>query len=199
MNEISKSRIHWNYFLALEDDLKEVSRFIEFSEENFSVYSIELAHLLFAASSEVEVVAKQLCKQVDPKSKPKDIDDLRIILMGSEFENIADTPIFAPRFGLKFNPWENWKSGNSPDWWKSYNKVKHERHQSFNKATLENSLNAIAALLVLTYKYYHSTLPNRNKEKCPMETMSKLEPQSSLLRLSENHYYGNVVLAGSDW
>ena len=45
--------LHWNYYIALEQDLAKLSRYIEFAEGNFSTYSIELAHLLLAASSEV--------------------------------------------------------------------------------------------------------------------------------------------------
>jgi hypothetical protein len=39
--------LHWNYFVALDSDLDEVSRYIEFAAENFTAYSIELAHLFF--------------------------------------------------------------------------------------------------------------------------------------------------------
>lgn len=58
--------LHWNYFLAVEEDLHRLSRFIEFSQDNFETYSIELSRILFAASAEVDVVAKQLCEQVRP-------------------------------------------------------------------------------------------------------------------------------------
>ncbi len=41
--------LHWNYFLAIESDLEKVSRYIEFAENNYGVYSIELAHLLLTS------------------------------------------------------------------------------------------------------------------------------------------------------
>lgn len=53
--------LHWNYFLAIEKDLENLSRYIEFDESNLKTYSIELTHILFSASSEVDVVMKQLC------------------------------------------------------------------------------------------------------------------------------------------
>lgn len=59
--EASAAKLHWNYFLALEQDMDVVARYIEFTHANLNVYSIELAHLLFAASSEVDVIAKLLC------------------------------------------------------------------------------------------------------------------------------------------
>jgi hypothetical protein len=58
MIDVSKSFIHWNYFLAIESDLENLSRYIEFIDTNFKTYSIELAHLLLASSSEIDVVLK---------------------------------------------------------------------------------------------------------------------------------------------
>jgi len=69
MIKTGETLLHWNYFLALESDLERVSRYIEFDKANFKTYSIELAHLLLAASSEVDVVAKTLCQRIDSKIK----------------------------------------------------------------------------------------------------------------------------------
>jgi hypothetical protein len=35
----STSLYHWNYFLAIEKDLANIFRYIEFSRENFQVYN----------------------------------------------------------------------------------------------------------------------------------------------------------------
>jgi hypothetical protein len=37
----------------------------------------------------------------------------------------------------------------SPDWWKAYNKVKHQRSEHFDHANLHNALNALAGLFVM--------------------------------------------------
>jgi hypothetical protein len=47
---------------------------VEFTPDNSKIYSIELAHLLFAAAPEVDVIAKLLCKQLDPQQDPSNID-----------------------------------------------------------------------------------------------------------------------------
>lgn len=192
------SALHWNYFLALEHDLEKVARFIEFSKQNFSVYSIELAHLLFAAASEVEVVAKQLCEHIDSTAPQKNIFDYRNTLKPA-LPHIATTQVLIPRFGLEFTPWLSWSEDATPSWWDSYNNVKHKRHIFFTEATLENVLNALGALLVLTYNYYAYALSAERAPLDPMKTMSKLKPQSSLLRLSEDHYYGQVVVGNDQW
>ena len=97
MIHTTKSKIHWNYFIALEQDLETLSRYIEFNEHNFSVYSIELAHLLFAAGSEVDVVAKLLCKRFQPSANPDNINDYRDTLL----DKLPDLPtinIFMARY-----------------------------------------------------------------------------------------------------
>lgn len=196
MIHTTKSKNHWNYFIALEQDLEAVSRYIEFSKHNFSVYSIELAHLLFAAASEVDVIAKLLCKQFQPTASPNNINDYRGILL-AELPDLPIMEIFIARYGLSFKPWENWhQSGNlNPLWWDSYNKVKHQRNAYFDEATLKNALNALGALLILVYCYYSYELaPFSGERLSPKDTMQKLEPESTLLRLPENYYRGHLLL-----
>ena len=69
--------LHRNYFLALESDLESLSRYVEFSVDNYETYSLEMAHLLLAAASKVDVVLKALCKKANPKRNPKRIDQYR--------------------------------------------------------------------------------------------------------------------------
>jgi len=149
----AKSLIHWNYFLALESDLAQVSRYIEFSQNNFRTYSIELASLLLASSSEVDVLAKGICKLIDPKQKAENIVHYRNIITKNLPEFSKET-IYVPRFSLTLNPWLNWKRGNTPLWWESYNKVKHERNEHFAKANLKNVLNSMSGLLVSVFYFY---------------------------------------------
>jgi hypothetical protein len=187
------SNLHWNYFLALERDMELVSRYIEFAEPNFTVYSIELAHLLFAAGSEVDVVAKLVCAQVAPGHPTENIDDYSAALLPA-LPNLPTTTVFVPRYGLSFNPWENWANNRNPDWWRAYNKVKHERDTHFSKATLQNALNALGALLIFSFHYYSRKLSaDAASVLAPKETTLRLTPQSSLFRLDEQLYYSTVI------
>jgi hypothetical protein len=188
------NKLHWNYFLALENDLDAVSRYIEFSQDNFKTYSIELAHLLFAASSEVDVIAKSLCELLNPTTNPHNINEYRLILT-EEIPNLASEQVFVKRYGLTLTPWKNWQGSTNPLWWRSYNKVKHERNQYFPEATLKNALNAVAGLLVITFYYYKHLLPSTmNYVLTNKDVMRELEPQSKLLQLSDEFYYGNLLL-----
>ena len=188
------SKLHWNYFLALEKDLEAVSRYVEFSKQNENVYSIELAHLLFAAASEVDVIAKLLCKRFAPQKTCEKIDQYRPVLLGT-LADLPTTEVFVPRYGLSFKPWDNWAGPHNPDWWRSYNKVKHERDAHFPEATLKNALNALGALLILTYHHYgYSLAPVAGSRLSPRDTTQQLSPESSLIRLNDNLYYSHLLI-----
>jgi len=193
MIQATPSKLHWNYFIALERDLEIVSRHIEFTPPNFDVYSIEFAHLLFAAASEVDVIAKLLCERLQPDSPRGNINDYRTVLM-AELPGIATTQIFVPRYGLTLTPWDNWAHGNNPVWWGSYNRVKHQRDAHFNEATLQNALNALGALLILTHQHYRYALaPAGAGPQLDMDTTQDLQPESTLLRFSDDYYYETIT------
>ena len=116
------AKLHWNYFLALERDMETITRYVEFSSGNYQTYSIEFAHLLFAAASEVDVVAKLLCAHFAPSSPRGNINEYRGVLT-SALPDLATTKIYLPRYGLDFTPWSNWTGGTNPAWWLSYNNV----------------------------------------------------------------------------
>lgn len=144
---------HWNYFLCIEDDLLNLSRWIEFAPGNFDCFSIELARLLMICSSEADVVAKRLCARIDDAAKAGSINKYRDVIH-AHYPQVSKNQIQLPRFGLTLTPWDNWdKPGVPPDWWTSNNKVKHHRGDHFNLASLKNTLNAAAGLFTLLVLY----------------------------------------------
>jgi hypothetical protein len=180
---------HWNYYLALEEDMERVSRFIEFSEKNYCVYSIELAHILFTASSEFEIVARMLCAELDRNAKRENINEIRRVLM-KHVPEIAKETIYVDRYCLTLDtPLENFAIGKSPRWWDSYNAVKHNRNEKFEHATLENALQALASLLIVALYYEKARKQSINFN----EAVKTLKPESSLLRFNP-HYYDDIQL-----
>lgn len=188
------NKIHWNYFLALETDLEAVSRYIEFSKDNLQTYSIELAHLLFAASSEVDVIAKSLCKLLAPAANRRNINEYRSII-ASGIPTFANEQVFVKRYELTLTPWDNWQRNTNPVWWRSYNNVKHERDRYFSEATLQNALNALAGLLIVTFYYYKISFASTSAQAMSdKDIMRELQPESKFLRLSDGYYYGHLLL-----
>lgn len=190
----TSNKVHWNYFIALERDLEVASRYVEFTPQNFTAYSIEFAHLLFAAASEVDVIAKLLCIRLQPKKPHGNIDQYRAVLMKG-IPDLPSTEVFVPRYGLTLKPWDNWAREENPDWWRSYNNVKHQRDTHFNEATLKNAINSLGALLILIYHHYgYSLAPEGTGQLLPRETIHQLQPESTLLRFRDEYYYPSAMM-----
>ncbi len=177
----SNSLDHWNYFLALEKDLENLSRYVEFCQSNFKCYSLEMVRILFAAASEVDVVAKQLCQKLNSGSTADNIHQYRNEIK-TVYPNLPNFKVTIPRFGLDLTPWSNFKQNiGVPDWWTAYNKVKHHRDTDFNKASLKNVLNAVSGLFVITLYFYKEKAEN-----------AELIPMQSLLRVREENFTGTT-------
>lgn len=139
----------WNYFFCIEEDITALSRWIEFAPDNEHVYSIELARLLMTASAEVDVVAKTLCRALDPRSRAASIGAYKLQLLQA-FPALPGAEVAIPRFGKTLHPWSTWRGEDqAPLWWTANNKIKHHRAEHFREASLKNVLNAVAGLLVL--------------------------------------------------
>ncbi|MBN1463175.1 MAG: hypothetical protein JXQ69_01120 [Paludibacteraceae bacterium] len=180
---------HWNYFLAIENDLDKLSRYIEFSNENLLTYSIELTHILLSASSEVDVIMKQLCSLIAPSEHANNINDYKLIIQNN-IPSLINEEITIDRFGLSFKPWINWEGTQNPDWWGSYNNVKHERNTHFNDANLQNTINAVGALLITVVYYYKYAFSKEKKQEVSFkDTTYQLKPGASLMSINSKEYY----------
>jgi len=180
----AESLLHYNYFIALDADVENLSRFIEFNPDNFPAYSIEMAHLMLAAASEVDVVAKLICKKVNPESKAENIAQYKGVIKKA-FPQLCEIKVLMPRYGLTLEPWINWKSNKKPEWWDYYNKVKHERNKYFKQANLKNTLNAVAGLFVTLLYFYKYEANN-----------GMLIPTPRLFRLEEKYDAGINITGG---
>ena len=193
MIEVSKSLIHWNYFLALEKDLEATSRYIEFIEANFKIYSIELAHLLLASSSEIDVVIKGLCTLIAPVEERKNINDYRAIIR-SHLPEFINESIYINRYGISLTPWDNWLGEENPHWWRSYNNVKHERDMYFDQANLENVIRSMGALLITNFHFYKKQYEKDHGNTFePKVVIDKLQLKSEFIQLDANYYYDVLV------
>lgn len=172
---------HWNFFLALERDLEQLSRYIEFNESNFACFSLEIARVLLAAGAEVDVVCKQLCKKLNTASRASSIGSYHSEITAT-VPNISSWEVQAPRFGLVLHPWDEWSNLNGvPFWWTAYNKTKHHRHTDFHLANLKNALNAVAGLFVVILHLY--------KEQAEE---ALLLPAAQLFRPHADHFGGTT-------
>ena len=145
--------IHWNYFLAIEEDIQRLSRYVDFSSSNDNTFSIEIARILMAASAEVDVVLKQLCSALQPNSNAGSINQYHDLITPL-VPGFKPFKVIIPTQGLELQPWISWGNNTPPMWWTANNKVKHHRHENFQQATLKNCLNSVAALYISVLYLY---------------------------------------------
>jgi hypothetical protein len=148
---------HWQYFLALERDLIETTYYVEMAAENFRTFSVAYARLFLTAGSEIDVLCKLLCHQINAATKAEKIDEYRQEITAS-FPRFPSMRVLVPRYALVLEPWVAWSEQDSPQWWGLHQKVKHERHAYYQAANLENTLQAVAALFCLVLYHYQPTL-----------------------------------------
>ena len=151
---------HWHYFMSLEDEIVKISKFIEINEDNYGVYSIELTKLFLSVCSEVDVVAKLLCKESDTdlfertrNNRNATIEIYRTVIK-AKFPQFHAANVKIPFYNLSFTPWEAFRDNTAPEWWRQYNGLKHERNLNFKNANLENILLSMSGLMVLLVYLY---------------------------------------------
>lgn len=151
---------YWKQFLLIEKELRKSSPYTTISTDNLQTYSDYYLKLLIQIGSEVDVVAKVLCREMNGTSTADSIIDYRAELLATypEIEQVmvkcADVDLI---------PWMD-LSSDSPIWWKVYNGVKHNREkvetygsitkENYKFANLENVANAMAGLYLLELYLY---------------------------------------------
>lgn len=149
-------------YKIIEKDLKTIFEFIEPSSTNLTVYSHRLFELLLRCATEVENSCKLILEYNGYPGRSKDwnMNDYRKINKAtklSEYE--VKLNIWHPD-PEKLKPFRLW--GNpirpstirTPLWYKGYNEVKHNRFNSFDKASLENVIDGCAAVFAILYAQF---------------------------------------------
>lgn len=187
-----KSKIHWNYYLAIQQDFELISRYVEFSELNNDTFSIELARIIMSASQEVDVIMKGICNLLK-QTKTKNINEYKVVIK-EYLPELIDEKVFISRFSMTGKPWENWKGDENPIWWKANNNLKHQRTEHFQEATLKNAFNAIGALLIVNIYFYKLLKENESGSKVSFkDTTLELNCKDSFIKLQDDYYTSNLV------
>lgn len=168
---------YWNFYLRLEDDFFATLKYVEFDKKNYNTFSLEYLKLYLSVCSEIDVIGKVFAKKKNNTFECKNADIYKwwINIQDELVENKLISEIEV-NFGdiEKIVPWKNFKVERNlqnriklcdkkkvPDWWSSYNKVKHNRMDffdqenkaSYEKANFYNLLKAFAGLFVLENSY----------------------------------------------
>jgi len=153
---------YWRYCLSIEQMLNKTTDYVEICSNNSSTYSFEYAKIIMLACSELDVMFRLLCKEIDSgldfenSSTRSGNIALYAQTILPKFPKITTFALKEDRSLLDFIPFSNWclSPYSSPSWWDDYQKVKHYRHSEFMRATQDNALNAVAGLITLNFYLY---------------------------------------------
>lgn len=165
---------YWTYYLILEKDFLATERYLAIDALNFSAFSNEYIKQYQAICSEIDVIAKSFCREMEPGFKGSSINTYCKCIVDNNADFASRTVKLRDK-DIRLTPWENWtytmespKKGPpkpvavNPDWWQKYNKIKHKRTTTnsetglpyYKLANQKNVLNALAALYQLEMYYY---------------------------------------------
>lgn len=168
---LSMSQIHWDYFILLEEDVTRILHYIEPTEANYGTYGAELVKVFLSICSEIDVAFKDLDHLVRRYESAdwgavSNICGSRQMVYARFPEQFRFSWVAVGASEIVINPWSSWwaddgtESAMNPEWWVSYNNVKHHRLESYAEANLGNVLRALSGLFVLLsclyqYEYEH--------------------------------------------
>ncbi|OEZ83753.1 hypothetical protein JAB8_43960 [Janthinobacterium sp. HH106] len=151
----------WEYYLAIEEDLLNCSRYVEFSEQNYSTYSNEFAKIIVLSSAEIDNILRELCELMAPGSNAGNINKYHSIIT-NKYPNIINSYVKIRMADINLQPWNEWVDDKSPEWWRyGYNKIKHDRTNYFHQANLKNALHSVGALFLIIL-HYHDFLSEKS-------------------------------------
>jgi len=139
---------------VLIDKLDELLLYIEPDQSGLKAYGHKSRELLILACTEVENLWTSIFKKsgVLPQNKRMFTTQDYVKLLPAAALNEFNIT-YKNYNGLReFQPFSRWNASQptqSLSWYDAYNKTKHDRSTSFNAATLENVLDAIAANLAM--------------------------------------------------
>ena len=145
----------WQYFLSIEKDLDETTRYIEPVGQS-NTYSFEFYKIITLGCSEIEAAFKMICKVIDVNSTCGNMGEYKKMIL-TQYPKICAAEVRVPRWGGKtIRPFENWDKDRLK-WWDSHQDVKHSRFESIQSATYDNAVYTLAGLYILLLYLYKIT------------------------------------------
>jgi hypothetical protein len=144
-------------FKVIEKDMFELFDYIEPADRNEGCYSFRIHELHMRTCVEIEAN----CKAILHENKYGKTSDLTM----NDYKKIDATHKLSA-YEVKFPVWRGksnvrrpffaWASGNQLAWYQAYNAAKHDRHNEFEQANLENLLLAISGLIALLSSQFYN-------------------------------------------
>lgn len=167
---MSKFNSYWPVYKNLEEETLELTKYIQFSDEQLGVYSMHIADLIMRIVVEIEALSKELYK-INNGPEVYDIDgNIRNLFFDTDCIKYLndkwgicnrDIIISCAKFDFideKYKIFKPLKKANnrgdkSAKWNKAYQAIKHDRRNNLKKGNIENLIQALGALFILNIYY----------------------------------------------
>lgn len=133
---------------ALMRRLDQICQAVHPAADTLNVYGHEIRNLLILASTEVEAHWRGVLdangfkkRNLCTKNYVRLVGPMKLDSYAVSFPSY---PWLEPA-----KPFAGWNAEQPLEWYQAYNKVKHDREDAFQRATLQNAFNAVSACVVM--------------------------------------------------
>lgn len=159
---------YWPVYKNLEEETLQLSKYIQFTDDQLGVYSMHIADLLVRCAMEIEALSKELywenggVKVYGKDTKERDLFfDTDCIAFLDGLWGICQKELFVSSTKFYFEKAENRKlcplhkanKRSGAKWNKAYQAVKHDRKNSLKQGKIEHLISALGALFILNVYY----------------------------------------------
>jgi hypothetical protein len=150
-------------FSIIQEDIMKLFEYVEPSDTNNKTYSFRIQELLIRTCIEVEANFKAIMREntFNPiykngekagERRPESKWNIHDFMKVNKSHHLSAYSIELPYWkGIKHvrKPFQSWHTNSPLSWYQAYNETKHDRLHNFEKANLDNLIDAFAGLFIL--------------------------------------------------
>lgn len=152
---------------VLTRQLTEICQTVHPADNTLETYGHAIRNLLILACTEVEAHWRGILIANDIKQKNYSTASYFKILAAMRLDEYSLGYPYYPWLGTRrpFHGWNSITPTQSIRWYDAYNAVKHDREESFYRATLGHAFDAVGACVILMLAQYGHTVTNWNESE----------------------------------
>lgn len=199
MDILTFRNTYWNYYIQMENDFFSFSPYCEIDQYNDKAFSVKYLQLLLSICGEIDTIGKTFCKTLD---NSLNLDSCGITdyisILNQQYSTFANETVVLMNYRYReLYPWKSIEKGHIPNWWQSYNAIKHHRDQvknnkeNYKYANQKTTIEALCALYILIQYWAAKNFVRRTEKKTNDHTMTRLK--SSRLALKKWDFYATFM------
>jgi len=197
--------LFWELYTDLERHFQNILEYIPYLPGNEDAYSPKLLNLILAIGGYVDSAFKEIarykefcensvCKRITELSRERKPVGIKLALDAFKDYQLPQKKVYfkSPMGASEIVPFKPEKQDSRPEWWTSYNELKHDASLNIQKANTKNALCGLAGAFLLNVVHIPSAkyLFGRN-----VVTLTWWETKASKSRVEEYLRRGKIVRA----